>query len=133
MNSSNFVFVCQVCGGERLSGDILCADCFVPLSKRPSLFGVPSEPEPTKVKADGADNGLASRKPGRYDLSELEAAADRKVKANGDSGEDRDTPPEVLVLDAIRTSLKNGNYGRCQSCGTVFNPRATSLCPLCRR
>jgi hypothetical protein len=48
--TTGLAYCCQVCGGVRLSGDILCADCFVPLPKRPSVFGVPPEPEPTKKR-----------------------------------------------------------------------------------
>lgn len=86
-----------------------------------------------RFRADMASNNLASRKPGRYDLSELEAEAERRQETIDESGQDRDTPPEVLVLGAIRANLKNGNYGRCQFCGTVYNPRSISVCPLCRR
>jgi hypothetical protein len=47
---TGIVWACQVCGGKRLPGDILCADCYVPLPKRPSVFGVPSEPSKKRYR-----------------------------------------------------------------------------------
>jgi hypothetical protein len=48
-------------------------------------------------------------------------------------GENHHTPDEVLVAKTIESNLRGGNYGKCQFCGTVYNPRATVVCPLCRR
>jgi rubrerythrin len=66
---------------------------------------------------------------------DLASGAEKKFEHQTHSqlGEDRHTPDEVLVAAAIKSNLSKGNYGKCQSCGAVFNPRATVVCPLCRR